>query len=90
MPHNIQGDSRLHNKLGHIHPDGISQAQCTIHDISDLQLSDSSIDQSSQMIEKAELFISKSQKNRKRHTNRNDPFSHTRSWKILAKPLSKK
>jgi hypothetical protein len=40
MPHNIKGHSRLHNELGHIHPDRISQAQCTIQNISDLLLGD--------------------------------------------------
>jgi hypothetical protein len=88
--HNSQGDSRLHNELGHIHPDRISQTQSTIHNISDLQISDSSIDQSAHIITQAELFIQKSRKDGKRLTSRNDPLSRTRSGKLLAKPLSKK
>jgi hypothetical protein len=72
MPHNIPGDSRLRNKLGHIHPDRISLAQSIIHDISDLHLSESSIDQSSQIINQAESFFQKFRKDRKRLTNRND------------------
>jgi hypothetical protein len=77
MPYNIRCDSRLHNELRHIHPDGISQAQTTIHNISDLQLSNLLIDQSSQIIKQAESFIQKSLMNRKRLTNRKDPLSHT-------------
>jgi hypothetical protein len=88
-PYNIRGDSRLHNELGHIHPDRISQAQSTIHNISDLQLSDSLIDQSSQIIKQAELFIQKFQKDQKWLTNWKDPLSRTRSGQILAKPLFK-
>jgi hypothetical protein len=89
-PHNIQGNSRLHNQLGHIRPYRISQTQSTIHNISDLQISDSSIDQSSHINTQAELFIQKSRKDGKRLTSRNDPLSCTRSGKLLAKPLSKK
>jgi hypothetical protein len=88
-PYNIRGDSRLHNELGHIHPDRISQAQSTIHNISDLQLSNSLIDQSSQIIKQAELIIQKFQKDQKWLTNWKDPMSRTRSWQILAKPLFK-
>jgi hypothetical protein len=77
-PHNILEDSRLQDELGHIHPDKISQAQSTIHDISDLPLSDSLIDQSSQIIRQTELFIQKSRKVRIRLMNRKDPLSRTR------------
>jgi hypothetical protein len=89
-PHNIQGNSRLHNQLGHIHPYRISQTQSTIHKISDLQLCDALIDQSPQMIKQAELIIQKSRKNWVRLTSLNYPLSRTRSGKLLAKPLSKK
>jgi hypothetical protein len=89
-PHIIWGDSRLHKELGHIRPDRISHAKSTMHNISDLRLSNSSINQSSRIIKKAQSLIQKSQKDWKRLTNQNDLLSRTRSGMILAKPLSKK
>jgi hypothetical protein len=88
-PHNIRGNSIIHNELGHIHSDRISQAQSKIYDSSDLQLSDSSIDQSSQISKQGQFCIQKSWKDRKQLANRNDPLSCRRSGTILANPLFK-
>jgi len=86
----MQEDLGSHNESSYIHPDRISQVHSMIHDISDLLLSSSSPDQHAQFIEQTEQFIQKSRKDRKQFKRKIDPLSHTRSGKILAKPLSKK
>jgi len=89
-PRDIQEDSRSYNELGYIHPDRIPQVPCTIHDISDRQLSGSWLNRHPGIVEPTEQFIQKSRKDRKQLKKKSDLLSHSSSGKIRTKPLSKK
>jgi len=74
MPRDTQEDSRIISKPNYIHSDRISQINSTIYDIRGSKLSYSESYRTSQIVEKAEGFISDSQKERKAFKEKGDPL----------------
>jgi hypothetical protein len=90
IPMDSRDNSRIHMDIDYIHPDRVSQAQGTIHDIDDLELDESEPDRLLRITKSTEQCIQKSWKDWKEFKNRAKLLSRTRSGKVIAKHLAKK
>jgi len=90
-PRDIQEDPRSSIISDNIHPNGMIQVNTT-HNASDQEDIESVPERLPQMVESTEKFIWRSRKERTAFNKpkRIDALSHTRSGKVIAKPLSKK